>query len=338
MRLLEIKIIAFVILVCTSAVNAAGLSSVCKGRFFNPISDPNWNYALPIVLFGKAWGGSNSDNPPEMLSPAFCNCPSLYLGGTEVPGIFMSYWRPYKVIDVSRVPACSISLGGKVLLDGYEHNFGASNNEQSYYSVTNRSVMEWDYDLLGILKIFEALGCQKVSSISLAYDTNIDPTMNTIPNGSTGESEAVTFFKSLPLLLGCAVDAVASTVWHPLTFLPQCHGAQTPAFGYQNWNNQTSGPRSTNYKAAVVHLQRQASRFMEWVTIGPTAICFSHPFYFLMKGGYRINPVYPIRQSRSYKNSIGASAMIADFYSPPMQPDSSYLIWKAHQCCLKPVP
>lgn len=321
----------------SASVSAAGLDGVCQGDFFNPVSDPNWNNAFPIVIFGKAWGGSNSDNPPEMSTSTLCNCPSILLGGMNVPGINVTYWRPNKVLDISRVPGCSPSLGGTVLIPGYERNFASSGHKDN---TSTRNIMEWDYDVLGVLRILEALACNKVSSISLAYDSSLDPTMNSLPSGATGESEAVTFFANLPMLLACFADTVASYVYHPLTFLPQCHGAQTPSFGFSNKRANQPGAAHNNYNHVVAHLQKQAARFQEWVTIGPTAQCVSHPFYFMMKGGYRFNRIYPFSQTGDSLYGIGDPLIAKDILPAniPFKSDGSFLVWKGVQCCLKIVP
>jgi conjugal transfer pilus assembly protein TraU len=311
------------------------LNAACKGTFFNPVSDPNWNNALPIVILGTPLGGSNSDNPIEMASAPTCMCPSIILQGNPAPGVMMTYWRPYKIVDVTSVPGCSVSLGGLVIIDGFEHNYG-SPTDGTAHGLSVRNIQEWDYDLLGILKVMEGLGCKNPSGISLAYDSNLDPTMTGLPNGSTGESEATLFFANIVNLLACAVDSVASLVHWPLSFLPQCHGAFTNAFPYKTRFTEQSGPPAANYKALVGHLQKQTSRFLEWVTIGPTAQCVAHPFYFMMKSQYKINRVWPIKQMDAQTYNVGNPLTLKDVIPVnfPGKEDASFLLWKGMQCCV----
>lgn len=312
---------------------AGGLDAACHGSFFNPATDPNWNNALPIVVFGTPIGGSNSDNPFEMSSAPTCSCPSVLLYGANAPGIMMTYWRPYKILDVSRIPGCSISLGGKVVISGYEKNMGKTDDD---VTASVRSVQEWDYDVLGIIKVMEGLGCKKISGISLTEDTNLDPTLNGMPNGSNGESEGALFFANLVNLLGCVADGILSAVHWPASFLPQCHGAFTNGFPYTNKVTDQSGASQHNYKAVVNHLQRQTSRFKEWVTIGPTAQCISHPFYFMMKSQYKINRLWPVKQVDSQTYNVGNPLVLKDFIPAnlPGKEDGSFLIWKGMQCCI----
>ena len=76
----------------STSANASVLDPFCHGQFFNPVSHPNTNNFFPITIFGQAFGAPQSDNPPIMYSGATCNCPSIILSGSSVPGITLSYW------------------------------------------------------------------------------------------------------------------------------------------------------------------------------------------------------------------------------------------------------
>lgn len=324
----------------SSNVYADALDSVCHGEFFNPVTDPNTNNFFPITIFGKAFGGSKWDNPPIMHTSPLCNCPSIILQGASVPGINITYWRPSKILDISRVPGCAPSLGGKIVLSGYENNMGNLNKDGHTDAV--RQIMEWDYDVIGVLKVLEGLICTKISSISLSYDSNLDPTLNTLPNGNLGEAEAVKFFSNVITLMSCVVDGVSALVmgW-PVDFLPYCSGHQTNSYPYDNkvaGNNHIS---QLNFKVAVDHMVfKQAARFNEWVTIGPTAQCFSHPFYFPIKSAYRFDRTYPFPDTGKRKLVVGTPLLIHDIFSrnTPTSVDATILVWKANQCCFKVVP
>lgn len=319
---------------------SGGLESLCLGDFFNPVTDPNTNNFFPITIFGQAFGGSKIDNPPIMYTSALCMCPSIILQGVDSPGINISYWRPTKILDISRIPGCSPSLGGKVVLDGYENNMGSINNDEGGNST--RQIMEWDYDVIGILKVLEGLACSKISSISLAYDSNLDPTMNTLPNGALGESEAAKFFNNVVSMMSCVADAYSAVLmgW-PLDFLPYCSGAQTNSYPYDNKVQDSNKISQLNFKVAVDHIVfKQAARFQEWVTIGPTAQCFSHPYYFPIKSAYRFDRTFPFADSGSRKLVVGTPLLIHDIFSrnTPATVDATILVWKANQCCMKVVP
>ena len=323
-----------------AAPASGGLDKLCHGEFFNPVSDPNSNNFFPISIFGKAFGGSKWNNPPIMHTGALCNCPSIILQGANSPGINISYWRPSKVLDISRIPGCAPSLGGKVVLKGYEENMGDVNLDEGGNSV--RQIMEWDYDVLGVMKVFEGLVCSKISSISLAYDSNLDPTLNTLPNGNLGEAEAALFFSNVVTLMSCVVDGVSALVmgW-PVDFLPYCSGHQTNSYPYDNKVDSNNHISQLNFKVAVDHMVfKQAARFSEWVTIGPTAQCFSHPFYFPVKSAYRFNRTFPFNDNGSRKLVVGTPLLVHDVFSrnTPATVDATILVWKANQCCFKVIP
>jgi len=339
----KIKILMVAIAFSFGVSAGSGLDVACKGDFFNPVADPNWNNFFPLVIFGKSWGGSNSDNPPLMMTSATCTCPSLLLRGASMIGLNIGYWRPFKIVDISKVPGCSVSLGGKIIFPGYEHNLGEDSGKEG--ASIKRNIQAWNYDVIGILGLFEAFLCGNFSGgIDISYDSNLDPSMNSMPTGMTGESEAVTFFVKTAGLLtqvpSILADTVASSVYHPLSFLPHLTGAQTPAYPFMNVTYSQPGTSYLNFKIVVDHLYKQSARMIEWATIGPTAQCFAHPSYFPLKSSYRFNRVYPYNDNSDRHLSMGTPLMLWDgaTRNPPGQDDSTFLIWKAHQCCLKLIP
>lgn len=84
-------------------------SKACSGRFVNPITDICWSCLFPISIGPiKVNGGGREDTSNPSQIPCFCPKPPLPL----VPGIPVGFWEPARLVDVTRVPFCMVSMGG----------------------------------------------------------------------------------------------------------------------------------------------------------------------------------------------------------------------------------
>ena len=317
---------------------APSLEELCIGENM-PLDKIEWNNALPISLFGKAWGGSNWEQPPLAKTGALCNCPSYLLQGMTVPGFNILYWSPHHILDISRIPSCSPILGGKVMFKGNVEKMGTDGGEKRDTVV--RNIIDWKVDLFGVMTFLEGMLCGDYSGfLGMYYDSAIDPRMSGMPSGTTGENEAVMFFTNLAAYVPAVAEAFTTMIWHPVDVIPYTAGAQTSPYPYRIQVNERPGATEINFDAAIKHIFRQSASFIEWVSVGPTAECFTHPSYFPIKSSYRFNRLWPFADAGGRHLTIGTPLAIWDVSSRnlPMQEDASILIWKAKQCCLEWIP
>lgn len=309
------------------------------GTIFNPISDPNWAADMfPIVVSGVSLGGSQ---PPLVHEPAVCLCPS-HLFGYPVPGIGMSYWSPSYIVEVTTHPGKLLTLGGaNVLGSAFRQEMGPakSNAAGGANQGESRAQVHWyNYPLFAMLNIAVDMGgCTNMDTgFDLAMMTEPDPTWQNDLWSIIFSPEA-TLFANPIAQLACMVDATASTVAYPLDPMFWCAGAWGSLYPFSGNPNSEQSDQQANALTLAKFLARQFRIGVMWDTVGPAAYCTAVPSPVLVKSQFRVDPVYPhpVFGSPIY---IGQSAIRWGLIPPANYPtgqDSAYLLWMAHQCCLR---
>jgi conjugal transfer pilus assembly protein TraU len=323
-------------LAAAPVVNTAGASQTCKGKWFNPISDTNWNNTFPITVFGVPLGGGA--NPPVVQMPPVCICPS-YLFGTPAPGVGASYWQPNYVVEVERTPGCLSSMNGLQLLSAFKPQASEkANDEGDGGGAISRMNIHWyRYPIFAMLDMFTKFVCRSGSYFDVAYLTEIDPTWHNDLWGVIFTPEA-NLFKSPVLQSICAIDAVASTFGFPLDPLFWCAGSWGSLIPYTGNAAQNNSDQSSNNLIAAKFMARHARVGALMSTVGPQAQCFSVPMPILIKSAYRFNQFIPIRPPFSRPTYIGQSEFVWGVLPPanfPMFESSANLVWNAQQCCIR---
>lgn len=320
----------------TTVSSSAGSSlNLCKGRFFNPISDPDWNNIFPITIMGIRLGGNS--NPPMMHVPPVCVCP----GPLGIPsiGIGITYWQPMYIAEIEKHAGCASSLGGQKILSGYsglnsEQGFFASDKEAAQ---STRMQLHWyEYPVFGMLDIFKGLACKSESGFNLMYVSEIDPTWQSDAWAGIFNPEAG-LFANVVAQTACIVDSVAANISYPLDPLFWCAGTWGGVYPTAGTANQSLYPFQLNHLVLAKFLARQARLGLAWQTIGPTAICSAHINPIWIKSQYRVNQVYPIRR-RGAPMPIGAQPIRQRPYmvtNPPGLDSTVDLIWLGQQCCAR---
>lgn len=323
------------------ALSVIGLNSpafaegLCKGDFFNPITDPDWNNIFPITILGMSLGGNS--NPPQMYVPPVCVCPGAM--GVPSPGIGITYWQPLYIAEIEKTAGCASSLGGMKILSGYE----GLNSEQGFFSddkgaaQSTRMQLHWyEYPLFALLDIFKGMGCKSSNGFNLMYVSEIDPTWQDDVWAGIFNPES-SLFANITAQTACTVDSVAANFAHPVDPLFWCAGTWGGVYPMSGNANQSLYPFQLNHLVLAKYMARAARLGLAWQTIGPSAICSAHPNPVWVKSQYRVNQVYPIRR-RGAPMVIGAQpikqrpTMVTN---PPGLDSTVDLIWQGQQCCLR---
>lgn len=316
-------------------------SGSANGTFFNPVTDTNWNNLFPIVISGVPMGGTQ---PPTILAPSICVCPSHFIPGLAVPGVGMSYWLPQYIAEVTSHPGRLITLGGMdVLGASYRSLFGPRNRKSGDLTSggNNRVQVHWyNYPLFSIISYSLGTACTNLganTAVQLAFMTEIDPTWQSDLWANLFTPEAVLF--GTPIMqAACSVDAAAAAVAYPLDPLYWCAGAWGSVYPLSGNPATVTSDQQSNALVLAKFLYKQFRLGLMWLSIGPTAICFAHPSPIWVKTQFRVNPIYPhpVYGPPIY---IGQTAIRWGLMPPanyPLHQDSAYLIWQAHQCCIRP--
>jgi conjugal transfer pilus assembly protein TraU len=322
-----------------SFTGAIPLPSVCTGKIFNPLTDTDWNNMFPISIAGAQIRGGGATNPPLMMAvPPVCVCPTIF--GFPLPGIMITYWQPLYISEIERRPGCLPSLGGVNILPAYSmlaseqtvNNYGKSKE-------VNRMQVHWyEYPVFGMLSMMASVWCRNPAGFNLAYVTEIDALWQDDQWSAIFTPEAVLFSNPIATA-ACAVDAVASNLAYPLDALFWCAGSWGNIYPLAGNSNHSGVPFTMNNQLQAKFIARNHRVGAGWQTIGPTAICSSHPNPIWIKSQYRYNQVAPINR-RGLPVVTGSSGM---FQFPPItnvptQEHTVNLIWQGQQCCLKLIP
>lgn len=327
----------------TAATSASALvPGTCTGRLFNPVTDTDWNNIFPITIAGaRMTSGSNTINPLMAAMPPICVCPTIF--GIPFVGIGITYWQPLYVSEVEYRPGCLSSVGGVDVLPGpYDLLTGqeGSKNQGKGDKPVNRMQVHWyQYPVFSVMEIFKSLTCKSPSGFDLAYVTEVDPLWQDDMWSAVFAPESVLF--SNPIAhAACGVDAVAASTAYPLDALFWCAGSWGNLYPLSGNSSHTGDWFASNNQVQAKFIARNARMGLQWQTIGPTAICSSHPNPVWVKSQYRYNQVGPIRR-KGRAVSTGDSGKFFQFppiTNTPVQEQTINLIWQGQQCCLKPIP
>jgi len=340
MKLIKSLLIAAAL--ALGSLNAhAVVGAACTGRLYNPLSDTDWNNIFPITIAGVAVTNAGNTTAPLMQAmPPICVCPTIL--GIPFVGIGITYWQPLYLSEIERRPGCLSSLGGiKVLTGPYEMLASEqARNHQNTGKTANRMQVHWyQYPLFSMLDILKSLGCKSTSGFDLAYMTEIDPMWQDDTWSAVFAPEAA-LFTSVPANLACAVDSVAASAGYPIDSLFWCAGSWGPTYPLSGNASHAGDPFTLNNQVQAKFIARNARMGLNWQTIGPSAVCSSHPNPVWVKSQYRYNQVAPVRRKGRAVTTgdYGKFFQLPPVTNAPTQEHTVNLIWQGQQCCLKPIP
>lgn len=338
MKLLK-QLLAIATLFFAGAAHAV-VPSVCEGKFFNPLTDTDWNTMFPITMMGAPMGtGTNAVNPLMAMMPPVCVCPTIF--GFPFVGVGVTYWQPNYVAEVERRPGCLSSMGGINILPGY--SMLASEQTRNHHErgkATNRmQVHFYSYPLFEMMNMMSSSMCKSVSGFNLAYVTEIDPLWQDDTWSAIWSPESALMTNPL-FTAACAVDGVAASTGYPLDAMFWCQGTWGAVYPMSGNSQHSGDPFTLNNSILGKFMARSHRMGLQFQTIGPTAMCFSHPNPIWVKSQYRYNQVAPVpRRGRAVSTGdYGKLYQFPPVTNAPTQEHTINLIWQGQQCCLKAIP
>lgn len=289
---------------------SSGVSGMtCQGDLFNPMSDPDWNYIYPITVMGVRTG--NQAGVPYHYVPPVCVCPGPF--GIPSYGIGITYWEPIYISEIERTPGCMPTLGGMNMLGGSYQKLASESTSatESGAQAANRLQVHWyKYPVFSLLDSFKDSACKTAGGFNLMWMTELDYFWQDDAWGNVLNPEAALFSNPIAQV-ACAADCAATSLAFPLDPLfwcAGCWGSVYPLTGNGNVGN-TEFQRNNLVQAKFLARQHRLGLMMQ--TIGPTAICFTHPNPVWIKSQYRVNQVGPTPLRSPKATSIGDAAVFS---------------------------
>lgn len=324
--------VLFLILILLAKTKA---EEKCQGKFVNPVTDICWSCLFPITIGGMkvSTSGEDTENPRRVL----CQCPRWpYIG---VP---ISFWEPARLVDVTRIPYCMVTLGGIQMKQngakgrgtvegGHVMEQGHTRMRQSFYQV------HWYvYPITYLLEVLVDFLCIESGQVDLAYITELDLLWNDDEAAFILNPEAVLFSNPIAQA-ACVVDCTAATLGFPLDAMFWCAGCQGTMYPFTGTVNYHVG----GVQASLLVLQRMIAKlhreFLAPVTSGEGALCDKYLSPMIKKSQYKTQMVYPIPDTKSKSCfPLGRTETIwaAGKEFPCDGEDFGYLIWRKRNCCL----
>jgi conjugal transfer pilus assembly protein TraU len=342
MKKLLRSLVSIACLVASSLTLASAVPpAVCNGPVFNPITSTDWNNMFPITIAGAVLSTNTNTVAPLMAAmPPVCVCPTILFGMPFV-GIGVTYWQPTYVSEIERRPGCLNSLGGVSVLSAYSSlHSELAHGTSGANKATNRMQVHWyEYPLFSMLEMMTSLSCKSTTGFNLAYVTEVDPLWQDDLWGAIFSPESALFSNPVATA-ACAVDSVASNFDFPMDPLFWCAGSWGTVYPMTGNSQHTGVPFTMNNQIQAKFIARNHRMGLQMQTIGPSAICFSHPNPIWIKSQYRYNQVAPIpRRGRAVvTGSTGLFFQFPPITNVPTQEHTTNLIWQGQQCCLKAIP
>ncbi len=345
---------AFMLLLFFAVMPAYGAEpekKSCTNQFPNLFNDVCWECMFPIRIGGNVVMDADNmlDNISEITGNADDYNPSQYgcscdVNGETAYGIYVSFWEPARVLEVTSQQGCFSFLFGMDMSEGIAAPRGTKGRAPvTPLDKTFQHVHYYNSPLFKILEIFDASDfCSDYlfSDFDIAYMTEVDPIWNDDEMTVMVSPEAALFANPLSTAVCAIADCPAASVGYPLNALFWCGGCWGGLYPMTGNSGLVDSPVTTSSLLATRLLARLARvpipPAVELDTSSVTAKCSGQIRPFLKKSQYRLTMLSPIPESKSY-HSVGAPAVIWGEHRnvPATGEDHTYLLWRKRNCCLK---
>lgn len=309
----------------------------CPGRFVNPLTDICWSCLFPLSIGPvkvNAGGRDDTPNPSSLL--CLCRRPPLPV---PVPGIPVGFWEPVRLVDVTRIPFCMVSLGGLSLGNSfYKHGVHGKTVDQKGGASRSFYHVHWYvYPVIYWLELLMDFLCLEAASFDVAYLTELDPLWNDDETAFILNPEAVVFGNPVAQA-ACAADCAAASLGLPLDPLFWCGGCQGSLYPFTGTVDGHMG----GVQASLLLVQRMAAKLhrqlMLWGTFGEAGLCGKYPMPLIRKSQYKIQMTYPLPTTTGPLacNPMGRTEVVwgSGREFPHQGEDFGYLIWRKRSCCV----
>ncbi len=298
--------------------------AVCRGSFFNPITDVCWQCIFPISIGGISLIGSDIDTIDDNISSPLCLC------GTTL-GISASFWEPARIVETVKDPYC-FNLIGAELGDGGGGFLGGGYREDEQTKSVFSQVHYYLFNVWSLLDLFVDMPCLDSEGFDVAYLTEIDPSWNDDLLAFLINPEAILFGNPV-LQMACMADSVAANTATPIDLLYWCMGSWGSP--YPLTGNKTNDTYiQDNAAIAGKFLYKMTRELLLW-DYG-TNVCGPVIWPVWTKNNFRLHIMKPVRDFTCHP--IGRSGLIwASMKNPSPVPGNDNFDWvmfRRKLCCI----
>ena len=319
----------FALLLAALITGAAGNAAAdgCGGRFFNPLSDVDWQAMFPIKIGGVAVTPGEGTDTVDRFPICFC--------GSPVPraGIKISFWEPVALIEVVRRPGCFPSLGGRELptpsfamAGAYGDGGGQRGTKTSFLHVHH-----FIYPVFSVLNLFSGFGCASRGGFDLAYITAFDPLWSNDELSFLLHPE-VALVANPAAQTACAADAAAAAVGFGVNRLFWCAGSWGSVYPLTGNNGATGDLPAVYALSAVKLLAKLHNELLAFKTTGEGSLCSARPHRVIVKDQYKLQLAFP-KNTEAFPIGRTTARWAPGKWYPGGGEDWVWVLWRKKDCC-----
>ena len=296
------------------------------------ISSVPWKELFPIRIGLAKLGSGQEPNHRTKSSTGLCMCEDS--AGMFHPGVTTGFWRPQRLIELTRSPGCLMALGGHKLPIVDQRRWGTLGSANIPKGLTYMHAHVYSLPLIEMLNMFTGIGgcTSDLVDFDLINLSEVDPSWNH-PELAALLSPDLAAYANPAAMNACTADGLAALNSQPMDSLHWCAGSWGNIYPLSGFTS-TYGHFADNTSLLATRALAKIHRIgLARKTVGEDAQCHSRITPWLPKSQYKMSMFWP-EPEKQKAHWIGASAATWGMHRHPLgKDDAMYLIWQYRDCC-----
>ena len=296
------------------------------------ISSVPWKELFPIRIGLAKLGSGKEPNHRAKTSTGLCMCEDS--AGMFHPGVTTGFWRPQRLIELTRSPGCLMALGGHKLPIVDQRRWGTLGSANIPKGLTYLHAHVYSLPLIEMLNMFTGIGgcTSDLVDFDLMNLSEVDPSWNH-PELAALLSPDMAAYANPAAINACTADGLAALNSQPMDNLHWCAGSWGNIYPLSGFTS-TYGHFADNTSLLATRALAKIHRIgLARKTVGEDAQCHSRITPWLPKSQYKMSMFWP-EPEKQKAHWIGASAGTWGMHRHPLgKDDAMYLIWQYRDCC-----
>ncbi|WP_354009305.1 TrbC family F-type conjugative pilus assembly protein [Endozoicomonas lisbonensis] len=296
------------------------------------ITSVPWKELFPIRIGLAKLGSGKEPSDRAKTSTGLCLCEDS--AGMFHPGVTTGFWRPQRLVELTRSPGCLMALGGHKLPIVDQRRWGTLGSANIPKGLTYLHAHVYSLPLIEMLNMFTGIGgcTSDLVDFDLINLSEVDPSWNH-PELAALISPDLAAYANPAAMNACTADGVAALNSQSMDNLHWCAGSWGSLYPLSGFTS-TYGHFSDNTSLLATRALAKIHRIgLGRKTIGEEAQCHSKITPWLPKSQYKMSMFWP-EPEKQKAHWIGASAATWGMHRHPLgKDDAMYLLWQYRDCC-----
>ena len=296
------------------------------------ITSVPWKELFPIRIGLPKLGSGKEPNDRAKTSTGLCLCEDS--AGMFHPGVTTGFWRPQRLIELTRSPGCLMALGGHKLPIVDQRRWGTLGSANIPKGLTYLHAHVYSLPLIEMLNTYTGIGgcTSDLVDFDLMNLSEVDPSWNH-PELAALLSPDLAAYANPAAMNACTADGVAALNSQPMDSLHWCAGSWGSLYPLSGFTS-TYGHFADNTSLLATRALAKIHRIgLGRKTMGEDVQCHSRITPWLPKSQYKMSMFWP-EPEKQKAHWIGASATTWGMHRHPLgKDDAMYLLWQYRDCC-----